>query len=167
MRVPWRALAALAALQAGLAIAYLAIEADRGASAEEDFTWEPLDEPAPALSMRRDDAAVRAPQGPHLVHFWATWCAPCLEELPGLLAATEAEGVPLFAVTDEPWGAVEGWFGGAAPPAVVRDPGAATRWRVSGLPDTFAVTGGRVTARVGGPRDWSSPAARRFLQEIR
>jgi len=150
MRRSWRTLAALVALQVALAGAYLAVESTRGEE-EARFAWEPLDEPSPALAVRRDGLEVPAPDEPHLVHFWATWCAPCLEELPGLMAAAEAAGVPLVAVTDEPWGEVEDWFGGDVPPAVVRDPSgeAVVRWRVSGLPETFVVSGGRVIARRG------------------
>src|SRR5438067_8894697 len=46
-----------------------------------------------------------------VVHFWATWCAPCVEELPGLLAyAREIKNDPsveLLAVSvDDDWGTV-------------------------------------------------------------
>ncbi len=158
--------AALAALQLLLVLTYLGVEASRDGLAT--FAWEALDLAAPPLEVEHAGRARAAPGAPHLVHFWATWCAPCLEELPSLLAAAEAEGVPLLAVTDEPWPTVQSWFGGQVPAAVVRDRGgeALERWQVSGLPDTFAVADGRITARVGGARDWSSRDARRFLREV-
>lgn len=161
-----RALLALGALQALLIGGYLLL--DRGHEEPPAFLVEPLDEPAPALAVQRAGAPQPIPADPHLVHFWATWCAPCIEELPGLLAASEAEGVPLVAVTDESWPVVEAWFDGTVPAGVVRDPTgeAASRWRVSGLPDTFVVSEGRLVGRIGGPRDWSSPPARRFLREV-
>jgi len=162
----WKTIAVLAAVQVGLVAGYLGVEAVR--ASEAPFAWEPLDEPAPALSVSHASEARLSPEAPHLVHFWATWCAPCLEELPGLLEAAEETRTPLLAVTDEPWPVVSAWFDGAVPHAVVRDPSgeAAARWQVSGLPDTFVVAGGRITARVGGPRDWSSREARRFLREV-
>lgn len=161
-----RALLALGILQALLVGGYLLVE--RGRVTDAPFAIEPLDEPAPALSVQRAGEPHPIPAGPHLVHFWATWCAPCVEELPGLIAAAEAEGVPLLAVTDEPWPKVEAWFVGSVPAGVVMDPtgGAASGWRVSGLPDTFVVTEGRLVGRMGGPRDWSTPGARRFLREV-
>lgn len=154
-----RALGVVVVLQLGLVLVWLAVE--RGRVAEARFVWERSDEPAPVTVGTVDLA-----HGVVVVHFWATWCAPCVEELPQLLEAADRDGVRLVAATDEPWPVVERFFGGDVPAAVVRDvDGAARRaFSVSGLPDTFVVEDGRVVARVGGPRDWTSSGARRFLR---
>lgn len=158
-----RAVLALVGLQALLVGAYLAVEASR--RTEEPFRWERLDEPAPPLAAVRGEAAVPVPTAPHLVHFWATWCAPCVVELPALLEAAEEEGVPLLAVTDEPWPVVTRYFGGDVPQAIVRADAAAA-WSVTALPDTVVVRDGRVVARMGGPRDWTTSEARAFLRGL-
>jgi thiol-disulfide isomerase/thioredoxin len=55
----------------------------------------------PASPTARMDFSVMAPDGkrrplaslldrPALVHFWATWCAPCVEELPSLVRLRDA-----------------------------------------------------------------------------
>jgi len=167
MKPGGRVLSALLALQALLIAAYLGVEASREESAA--FTWEALDEAAPTLEVEHAGRPRAIPGEQHVVHFWATWCAPCLVELPGLLEAAEAEGIPLLAVTDEPWPAVQAWFGDKVPAAVVRSRSgeAAKRWQVSSLPDSFVVADGRMTARLGGTRDWPSQTARRFLREVR
>lgn len=162
-----RVLAVLVGVQVALAALYLVVESRR--SEPTPFAVEALDEPTPSLSLERDGRPTVQPSEAHLVHFWATWCGPCQEELPALLATAEAEGTPLVAVTDEPWPVVERYFGGSVPAGVVRDPTgeAAARWRVSGLPDTFVVDNGRVVGRMGGPRDWRTQEARAFLRELR
>lgn len=151
-------LAAVLALQA--AIVALVTYTDAGRQPEPPFVWERLDEPAPAV------LGDRLGEGRVVVHFWATWCAPCRTELPALLDAADDEGVVLLAATDEPRGVVERYFGRDVPAAVIEDPDGVARsaFGVSGLPDTFLVEDGRVVARVGGPRDWTSRAGRRFLR---
>lgn len=147
---------ALLALQAGLVAAYFVVE--RARAPEAPFSWEALDLPAPAEPERTSEPAV--------VHFWATWCEPCRTELPSLLEAAEDEGVALLAVTDEPWPVVERYFDGEVPPEIVQADAVAA-WQVSGLPDTYVVRDGRIVARIGGPRDWSTSEARAFLRRFR
>lgn len=164
-------IAIIVAVQVALVAAYLLVE--RARAPELDFPTEPLDEAAPALRVETRSALVDLASlrdQPVLVHFWATWCAPCRKELPGLIQAARAADLRLLAVTDEPWDEVAAFFGGEIPIEIVRDPAgdASRRFGVSGLPDSFVVArGGRIVVRIGGARDWSTRNAREFLRWAR
>lgn len=167
-------LAVLAGIQLAAVVVYRAVE--RHGLREAPFEAQVLDgAPAPVFAAEERDGRRRAVGGPastaRLVHFWASWCRPCRDELPGLLAlapALRADGIEVVAVAvEDDWPAIERFFGGAVPAPVVLASGveARARYGVAGLPETFLVgRDGRLLRRFAGTRVWSSAEARAHLR---
>jgi thiol-disulfide isomerase/thioredoxin len=152
---PPRAWARAAAIAAATALA--CAEGERPA-------YTRVDGPAPAMVSR---------PGAVLVVFWATWCPPCLEELPGLRALARDPPASLALLTfgeDTEEAAARRFFGGAPPQelGLVHDAGgrAAEAFGVDELPTAFLVVDGRLVARFSGPRDWGSRGMRRLLARL-
>lgn len=163
-----RIVLALAVVQAALVGTYWLVERDRFAADESEAT---LSIAAPvrvdgrvqglSLMTREGESFVwTAPEQPTLVHFWATWCPPCVAELPGILALPQAYPVEVVAVAlDKEWADVDPFFGGRSPARVfLGDPVEAEAvFGVHTLPVTFLVEpGGRMRLRFDGARDWTS-----------
>lgn len=165
----------VAAAQGFIVLVYQWLEHDR-AETKGAFPYERLpSKPTPDLVLLRPDGSRRKLTDlrgkPVLLHFWATWCPPCKEELPGLLElgrelAQNGE-LQLVAVTmDKDWAALRQFFGGQIPLQVMMDGGAAVDvYGVSTLPDTWLLgADGSVRLRFGGARDWRTRLARKVLR---
>jgi thiol-disulfide isomerase/thioredoxin len=108
------------------------------------------------------------------VNYWATWCAPCVEEMPALdrlHAALAPEGIEVVAISVDRGGLrqVTPFFevNGLKHLPVYLDPsGASMRaFGVRGLPTTIVVDRqGRDAGRLEGAAHWDSDAAKRLLR---
>jgi thiol-disulfide isomerase/thioredoxin len=124
------------------------------------FLIDGLGRPSP-LGERMADAT--------LLHFWATWCAPCLTEIPAIQTLRrdlEAPGrfhVVLVAVADSP-DKVKTFLGDAAG-AALYDPKweVAHRYGTEKLPESYLVVRGRVIEKFAGATDWDDPQVRARL----
>jgi len=108
------------------------------------------------------------------VNFWGTFCPPCIEELPSLLAlarSRDARDLVVVAVSyDDSWQAIDDFFAKNAsaqvPPnfVVVRDPtGVAGRdlkaaFGTDKIPESYLVRQGTIEAKFVNARDWIDPA---------
>ena len=112
---------------------------------------------------------------PVLVNFWATWCAPCKEEMPTLqtLAELEGERLVVLAVNVREQASRASRFvqsAGLTQLHVLPDPRGATAraWGVGVFPTTVLIDReGRAVRTVTGAVDWTGPEAQGWLRELR
>ena len=174
-------LVVLAAVQLGAWLTYRMVEARRTDPSEAStFVYEPMSGAAPDMSLPLEDAKGRTTRlseykgMPLLVHFWATWCAPCRTELPRLLELANSpvheRRMQVFLISvDENWDVIRHYFAGNVPPSVLRDSTGRLRkaYGASTLPETFVVRQeGILSARVRGAHDWSAEDVRVGLSTL-
>jgi thiol-disulfide isomerase/thioredoxin len=121
------------------------------------------------------------------VNFWATWCPPCREEMPSMLqlgrelASRHPGKFRMVAVSvDDGWPEVRQFFAGRLPQGidVLLDPEQVVTKEYyclarGGCPDSFKFpetyvvdASGKLVSFVIGPRNWSDPAALRYLERL-
>jgi peroxiredoxin len=134
--------------------------------------------PAPAFEAltlagaRFDSGSLRG--APVLLNFWATWCAPCVEEMPALERLHRdlgPEGLRVLAVSvdDDPLAATGFAVRHGLTLTTLRDFGgrAAAAYGVEGLPTTFVIDAQGVVRDVYvGPVEWDSPGAAAHLRKL-
>lgn len=109
-----------------------------------------------------------------LLNFWATWCPPCVEEMPSMISlqrklADDPRFVMLAVSADESWEPVRKFFGADTPPFTVlldAKGGLAKQYGTTMFPETYVVKGGRIVGFIEGPRKWDEWYAEQYLREL-
>ncbi len=110
-----------------------------------------------------------------IIHFWATWCPPCVEEVPALSKFWEKyrsrNDIVLYTISvDKDWKTIDA-FTAKNPNAlpIYHDPNAATanRFGSTQYPETYiANKAGRVIYRVQGAIEWNDPSVQQRIVQL-
>lgn len=136
--------------------------------------------PAPEVAFHTADGGARRIADyagkPVLVNLWATWCAPCVAELPSLaaLARTLAgSGIDVLPISADRGGAktVEAFFAthAIAGLPVLTDPDSTLMhaFGAEGLPTTYVIDGaGQIVGKEAGGMDWTAPGVAEMLRGL-
>lgn len=109
-----------------------------------------------------------------VLNFWATWCEPCVEEMPSLVEMQRrmrAKGVTVVAVSiDENESAYRSFLKQHGVDLLtVRDPGQKTPalYGTRGWPETFVIDrNGVMRRKFIGAVDWTEPEITDFLSKL-
>lgn len=137
-----------------------------------------IGEQAPPFQLTADDgsgASLRDYRGKYvLLNFWATWCPPCIQELPSLNTLhreLEPNGLVVLGISvDENKQAYENFlerFDVDFP--TVRDPemAVASLYGTSRYPETYLIDpDGYVLRKYEGPEDWMRPEIVNYLRSL-
>ena len=143
-----------------------------------DLTAVPGTPPAPALELA-DAAGEKHKLSDQrgrvvLVNFWASWCPPCLQEMPSLQRLADAmtdRPLTIYAVNvgEAPGRAREALrrLGYTGTPLLDTDQLAFKAWGVKVLPSSFVIDpDGRVRFRVVGALEWDAPEIQEAIEAL-
>jgi peroxiredoxin len=109
---------------------------------------------------------------PVLLNFWATWCPPCVEEMPSMedLARNVGDKAVVLAVSvDEDWDTLRRFFPKGTPLSVLLDQSKALpkRYGTEKYPETYLIgADGRVKHYFVNTRKWGEPEAALCLESL-
>ena len=165
-------LGAVIAIVAGAAFGFVSLQEGKGYGLKEGAL-------APAFNLRTlaggstDLGSLRGRLV--VVNFWATWCPPCVQEMPSLERLHRTlgrEGVQVLGVSiDEDEAALRRFVAarGVTFP-ILRDPGGrrvAEAYRTTGWPETFVIDpAGLIKEQYVGPAEWDTPEALAHFRQL-
>jgi len=106
-----------------------------------------------------------------LINFWATWCTPCLKEMPSMAKAQELlkddNYVFLFATTDSFEKINQFKASNNYPFQFLQFKSTLDKWNIYALPATFVYdTNGEMAKRIDGATEWDSEEMLNVLRSI-
>jgi len=118
---------------------------------------------------------------PIVLHFWATWCGPCVLELPELLKQAQKlrlEGYSFIAISlDKDWATVQDFFRRYPTLSPMKDTMVllldphnqlAEQYGVIGVPETFLINQQfLIDNKFTGPQNWSDKNMNRYWEELK
>lgn len=110
---------------------------------------------------------------PVLINLWATWCGPCIAELPALNKLASGRKIRVLTVSQDSEAAkdkvaafLKAKGGDALEPWLDPEGTAATQWQVTTLPASIYYDAqGREVWRINGGKDWAGAEAAKLLAE--
>ena len=109
-----------------------------------------------------------------VLNFWATWCAPCVKEMPALQRLNQKLAAERFALVTVNFGESEKQvrafmekLGVRFPVLLDRDMRATPAWVDKGLPTTFVIDSRQnIRYRVLGDFEWDAPGVEAKIREL-
>jgi len=133
---------------------------------------------APVIDFKLPDgtaSSLEALRGtPLLINFWASWCSPCLEEMPSLRALEKhfPQKLKVLAINiqETPRSELEDKLQGVALPTHVLfnvKRSQIAQYKIESIPFSILINHeGRPIKTFEGPRDWDSASMIREIQEL-
>jgi peroxiredoxin len=109
---------------------------------------------------------------PVLLNFWATWCPPCVEEMPAMEDLARAVGdkaVVLAVSVDEEWETLKKFFPRGTPLSVLLDQSKTIpkKYGTEKYPETYLIgSDGQVKHYFVNTRKWGEPEAAHCLESL-
>lgn len=132
---------------------------------------------APAFTVTTDQGKKVTPEsfGGHLLvlNFWATWCAPCVQEIPSLNAFQRRyadKGVVVVAISVDKNPEKYKAFLDRIPVtfSTLRDPSAdiSAQYGTFQYPETYLIKDGRVVKKYANAEDWTSDEITHYVDSL-